>query len=53
MSADIAENDPFEEGYNAAIDGLSETQNPYPIGSEEYASWDKGFRAFEEDDIDY
>ncbi len=52
MNSDIPESDPFGEGYNAAIDGLHETDNPYPIGSADHASWQQGFVAFEEDDPD-
>lgn len=52
MNRDIKENDAFEEGYNAAIDGLTQADNPYPVASEDHSLWDKGFLAFEQDDSD-
>lgn len=52
MISEIKASDAFEEGYNAAIDGLLPESNPYPSGSEDFALWSKGFLAFEEEDID-
>ncbi|WP_200892149.1 hypothetical protein [Methyloterricola oryzae] len=52
MISEIKASDAFEEGYNAAIDGLVPEDNPYPKGSEDHALWSKGFLAFEEEDID-
>lgn len=52
MISEIKESDAFEEGYNAAIDGLVPENNPYPKGSDKFVQWSKGFLAFEEEDID-
>ena len=33
----------YEEGQEAAWSGMAETDNPYPIGSDEAMSWFDGF----------
>lgn len=33
----------YEEGQETAWAGLQESNNPYPIGSEEAMSWNDGF----------
>lgn len=46
--------DCFQAGADARLQGKKPSDNPYPIGSEERAEWDEGYRATcdldEEDD---
>jgi hypothetical protein len=35
---------PLEEGELAALQGELASTNPYPIGSEEHAEWEEGYR---------
>jgi hypothetical protein len=35
--------DPYAEGADAALAGASDTTNPYPIASDEEASWNDGY----------
>jgi hypothetical protein len=41
-------NDPFAEGYDAALAGKPQTSNPYDMDSEfdNYAIWNDGWDAF-------
>lgn len=43
-------NDPYAEGYDAFVRGLSETDNPYDpvLEDEEHLSWNDGYAAAEE-----
>jgi len=37
------EPDPFDEGSQAAAQGISAEANPYPPGSDKYALWQDGY----------
>ena len=43
---------PFEEGVDAATDGGPSSANPYPAGSGENASWNKGYHSVVDQDED-
>ena len=40
------------EGYQAYFAGQSKKDNPYDMGTEEAALWQRGFKAGEKEDID-
>lgn len=40
--------DPFAEGADAALLGMSETCNPYKWGSDDEAAWNDGYNSIEE-----
>jgi len=40
----------YQEGYEAADRGVSETNNPYPIASDEHLSWNDGYLSREDED---
>ena len=42
-----SEDQAFEEGWDAADRGLSDTANPYPSPSDEHLSWNDGYGACE------
>ncbi len=42
----------FEEGKQAALNGLQATGNPHPPGSEEHEHWQKGYEFVEKFDED-
>jgi hypothetical protein len=37
--------DPYAEGVEAAMSGLSDTDNPYPIGTDDHLSWNDGYNS--------
>lgn len=39
-------NTPYNEGYDSAMEGISDLYNPYEIGSDDAMSWDDGYQAF-------
>lgn len=41
--------DAKSEGYDAWFDGVSDTQNPYEIGTDEHMSWNDGYMLAEEE----
>jgi ribosome modulation factor len=41
------------EGYQAYFAGLSKSDNPYGMGTEEAALWQRGFKAGEKEDVDH
>ena len=47
MDADI---DPYDAGFEAALSGRPETDNPFPVDSVHHLSWNDGYLAvFEEE----
>jgi hypothetical protein len=43
---------PFEEGVDAATDGVPASDNPYPAGTAENASWNDGYHSVVDQDED-
>lgn len=46
------DHDPYAEGCDAFMAGASETDNPYPAGSDDAMSWQDGWSAMDEGDDD-
>jgi hypothetical protein len=44
--SDTTEQQAWLEGLDAAMADYDETDNPYPIESDEYLSWNDGWAAF-------
>lgn len=40
---------PYDEGYNACLEGAQLTANPYGYTTSEYAEWNRGWRHAQED----
>ncbi|MCR4300230.1 MAG: hypothetical protein NUV51_01330 [Sulfuricaulis sp.] len=40
----------WQDGYDAADRGVSESKNPYPMGSDERLSWNDGYMARDAED---
>ncbi len=52
MTHGDTERDAYAEGADAYLAGMSETANPYPEDSDEFLSWNDGWRATYEAGLD-